>query len=453
MVTHFANNTLIYGASARPWTSAPTMNRGKANSGFLVLVTVAVALGTVAIIEPSPSDIGIVLLAAQGFIFGNLRWKYTGTLPFILLGMFVLSNLASLCYATDLWLGATYFLVTLFMIATWAFTVGVLNRFRERGLFVLMSGYTIGGVLSSSLAVLAYLGVLPSGDTFLFYDRVKGLFKDPNVFGPYLVIVALYSLFRLQASAGAPGRKVLWLFSCLISSLGILLSFSRAAWANYIVTLCVFFVLSSMANRRAGMLRRNLGYFLIAIVLVGGAVSYALTIPKVSQVIAYRTEKQSYDEARFTNQSAALELGIDNPLGVGPGQSSLLLHYATHSLYLRVLSENGLIGLLSFGAFVLLTLVRSLLLSHRSPDGFQRAMFALIAAAMFGMLLNSFVIDTLHWRHFWFLLALGWMPLWGAATPPNAREATRGRMGETRLALPLSSNSPHSFSSRRRSIV
>ena len=413
------------GASRMLWTSANVTDRRQSRRGFLFFACVAVALGAVAIIEPSPSDIGIMLLVAQGFLCGNLRWDRTCVLPSMLLCLFVLSNLASLCYAVDPGQGASFFLVTLFMIVTWLFTVGILTRFQERGLRILMSGYTVGGVFSSLLAVLAYFGILPYGDIFLFYDRIKGLFKDPNVFGPYLIVVAVYSLSRLHASDDSLARKILWLLSCLISSLGILLSYSRAAWANYAVTLFVFFVLNAMANRAARTLRRNLAYSLIALALVGGAIAYASTIPQVSEVIAYRTEIQDYDADRFATHDAALELGLNNPLGVGPGQSFLLLDYATHSLYLRVFSENGVIGFLSLAAFILLALVRSLLLSQRAQNCFQRAMFALIAAAILGTLLNSFAIDTLHWRHFWFLLALGWMPLWSKA-PTSTREGAAG---------------------------
>ena len=37
------------------------------------------------------------------------------------------------------------------------------------------------------------------------WDRATGLFKDPNVFGPFLVPALVYALSRL---AGAPLRKV-----------------------------------------------------------------------------------------------------------------------------------------------------------------------------------------------------------------------------------------------------
>ena len=453
MTTNLMDAPLARGAVAVPWAGAHTTPRRRTGTVFLLFVAVVVALGVVAINEPAPGDIGIVLLVAQGFFVGNLRWDRTIALPAVLLSLFVVANLASFCYAVDPAQGAVFLLVTLFMLVTWVFTVGILTRFQERGLLVLMSAYTVGGVLSALCGIVAYAGMLPFGDSLLFYDRVKGLFKDPNVFGPYLVVVVVYSIYRLQASRGALGGKALWLCSCLISTLGILLSFSRAAWANFALTLIVFFVLNALANRAAGTLKRNLAYFLIALVLVGGAVVYAVRIPQVSQVVAYRSELQVYDEDRFATHEAALEMGMDNPVGVGPGQSFLLLDYATHSLYLRVFSENGVLGSFSLMAFVLLTFVRSLLLSKRAPQSFQRAMFALAAAAILGALLNSFAIDTLHWRHFWFLLALGWMPLWAGQADAHGDDAGGGVEAQSIKRSQATANPRQHALLNRRSIV
>jgi O-antigen ligase len=387
--------------------AVPAVKR-TAFSVFLTAVSIAIALGVVVMFEPAPSDIAIALVFVGGFFTGNLRWAKGLTLPYSLLGLFLLANLVSLCYAVDVAKGAFYLAVTLFMILTWVFVVGVLTKYGERGLNAVMTAFTIGGVASSLSATLTYLGFLPFGDFLLFYDRVKGLFKDPNVFGPYLVIVAIYSLHRVLQSSKL-GKKFIWLISCLIASVGVLLCYSRAAWFNFGVTLVLFFALTAFSGR--GALRRNLTYFVLAALLIGGAVAYAMTIPQVSEVISYRTELQSYDADRFANFRAALQLGLNNPLGVGPVQSFLMLDYATHNSYLRVFSENGILGFLSFAGFLLVTLLRSTLLSQRATSAAQRSLFALVAAAICGTMFNSFTIDTLHWRHFWLLLALGWMPV------------------------------------------
>jgi O-antigen ligase len=399
-------------------------------SPYLVFVWVAVALGVLAVFEPSPSDIAIVLLFVVGLFTGKLRWSGKLTLPFMLLGLFVLANLASLCYAIDPAAGALYFAITLFMLVSWMFLVGILTKYEERGLSAVMLAFATGGVVSALLAVLCYFNLAPFGEWVLFYDRIKGFFKDPNVFAPYLVIVAVYALHRALLG-GALWRRLSWLASCLVASVGVLLCYSRAGWMNYVVTLLLFFLLTSIAKRGAGSARRNLVYFAIFAAIIGGAFAYAMTIPQISEVLSYRIEMQAYDADRFVNFIAALRLGLNNPLGVGPGQSFLTLDYATHNLYLRTFSENGVIGFLTFSAFAFATLIRALVLSRKAANLIQRSLFALVAAALCGALLNSFTIDTLHWRHLWLLLALGWMPLWTTklARGPKLASATAQPLG------------------------
>lgn len=378
-------------------------------SPFLMLTSIAVALGVVVMFEPAPSDVAIALLFVGGFLNGGIEWDNKLTLPYVLLGLFIVANLASLCYAIDVTKGSVYLGITIFMIVSWIFLIGVLNRFGEQGANAVMTAFAFAGVASTLVSILCYFNLLPFGEWLLYYDRLKGLFKDPNVFGPYLVMVAMYALHRVLLG-GSAFKRLTWLASCLIGSVGVLLCYSRAAWMNYAVTLLMFFGLLTVAGR--GSLRKNLSYFIVCIVIVGAAVGYAMTIPQVAEVVSYRSELQSYDADRFANFRAALQLGINNPLGVGPVQSFLMLDYATHNVYLRVFSENGILGFLSFTLFLLVTLIRTLLLSQRSADRSQRALFALVSASICGTILNSFTIDTLHWRHFWLLLAFGWMPLW-----------------------------------------
>jgi len=200
------------------------------------------------------------------------------------------------------------------------FLAGVLGKHQERGLRVVMSAFSIAGVVSSLLAILAYFNIVPLGESLLFFDRVKGFFKDPNVFGPYLVIVSAYALLRLQNAAF--GRKIVWAGLCLISTLGVLLSFSRAAWANYAVSIGLFFVLDLFTSRSKRSGRRVILVVLV-IGILAAAVYYATTIPQVSDVVAYRTEIQNYDTDRFATHAAALQLGLSNPLGVGPVPSAV----------------------------------------------------------------------------------------------------------------------------------
>lgn len=88
---------------------------------------------------------------------------------------------------------------------------------------------------------------------------------------------------------------------------------------------------------------------------------------------------------------------------------------ATHSLYMRALLENGWLGVTALIAFILLTVWRGamLVLTLRAKTSF------LIAYASYlGVLVNSVVIDTLHWRHFFLVLGL----VWGGILADYARQ-------------------------------
>ena len=95
---------------------------------------------------------------------------------------------------------------------------------------------------------------------------------------------------------------------------------------------------------------------------------------------------------------------MEHPLGIGAGQTERVLDYSTHSLYIRVLTESGLLGFFSFLSLVILTVLRSLRDNFRISTATPYA--AIVTDSLAGVLFNIFFIDTLHWRHIWLLLAL-----------------------------------------------
>jgi uncharacterized membrane protein (DUF2068 family) len=401
-----------------------TLGRRRGSAIFVGALMLTMALSVVAFVEPSPGDVGIAILLTFGTLFGKLAWHRIPTVPVLLLSLFVFANFVSAFYATDLAFAMSFSAITSFMLILWLFTIGFVSKYEEAGIRALLTGFTAGGVLSASLSLLAYFGILTKlssvlpilnslqlSDTVLFFgERIRGLFKDPNVFGPYLVVVSAYATIKLREGAGF-ARKVFWISTCAICSVGILLCFSRAAWANCIVTMAVLLMLSAITKRDRTTPRRKFGYLLLVAIVAVAAVVYALKNPRVNEFASGRSEIQDYDEGRFAKQAEALQLGLRNPLGIGAGQSHIILGYSPHSLPLGLFAENGVIGLFAFMAFTLATLVRSLVLAQRVRNPFQRQIFALVAAALTGTLVNSLVIDPIHWRHFWMLLALGWMPL------------------------------------------
>jgi O-antigen ligase len=121
-----------------------------------------------------------------------------------------------------------------------------------------------------------------------------------------------------------------------------------------------------------------------------------------------RAQLQSYDRERFGAQRAGVEMAMRHPLGVGPGQFQFHHPVETHSTYVRVLAEQGVLGLLAWLAVAGATLLLAIrnVLAGRSTYGIGSAA---LLGAWCGLLVNSAVVDTLHWRHLWVVAALIWL--------------------------------------------
>ena len=108
---------------------------------------------------------------------------------------------------------------------------------------------------------------------------------------------------------------------------------------------------------------------------------------------------------RLGAQRQAFEVAGQNLLGIGPGNwTDPRFRVDTHNTYLRLLVENGILGGIGFGLLVLGVLLRALggTLARTAVSGVHAVCFAALA----GILVESLVIDTLHWRHLFLFLAL-----------------------------------------------
>jgi O-antigen ligase len=114
-----------------------------------------------------------------------------------------------------------------------------------------------------------------------------------------------------------------------------------------------------------------------------------------------------------------VELSLAHPIGIGPGQFEFYSPVETHSTYVRVLSEQGLIGLTLIVVLLGATLLMALSNAHRRAGTYGIGSASLLGVWC-GILLNSFVIDTLHWRHLWVVAPMIWM---GWATEQMSRRS------------------------------
>ena len=378
---------------------------------FQMLVIGSVLLEIVVFHEPAPVDAVIIFALGLGLFLGNLDFSTVTKWSVVCLAIFALGNLASMYDPFDLTRAVWYVFVTMYLIGSWFFFVGVIGRYGTGFMSVLIDTYCFAGLVSALLGIGGYFHLLPHENLLLLQGRARGLFKDCNVFGPFLVPVALFALTKLMNPKSTGAAKASALISFLAGVVAMLVCFSRACWLNLGVAIVVFFGLHAMLaySGKRVLPRIRTG---VLVVVAGGVASVVLmNTAAVKDMMAVRVTQnglQKYDRIRFATQLLSLDVAEERPLGIGPGQAELVFGYATHSMYLRILSENGVIALLALLGFIGATIGRSWTVMQHTRNPWVRELNVVILACIAGHLVNSVVIDTVHWRHIWFIYALPW---------------------------------------------
>jgi O-antigen ligase len=368
---------------------------------YELAVTVGFVLLAVVLVEPAPSDALFGLVMAVAVATGRFRIKRVSKIALVLVAGFVVLNVLSMMDVLDWGVAARFFLITLYLglFSLWlAAYVDRPSRSRQ-----LVRAYLAAAVLSALAASLALFIHFPGASTLIGDgERAKGLFKDPNVFGPFLVPIALVLVEELLRPRLLRLRRVFMLGSFLALTLGVVFSYSRAAWLNFAVATIVLIglVVLRRPDRRA--------VSLVLVVLVSGLAIVGAVVGTGSLgFLEERAHLQSYDTSRFAAQSRGLTVGLEHPVGVGPGQFDVISSVSSHSLYVRSLSEQGVFGLATIVGLLVTTLALALMNVIRGRDTYGISAAALMAAWC-GLIANSFFVDTLHWRHLWLVAALVW---------------------------------------------
>src|SRR5580704_12249676 len=190
-----------------------------------VILFVTVLTSSIAFIEPSPHDglMMLLLVASVGFdrkliplLLLIVLWLVGGLLSLIQVG----DQAKDIQYAgTSIYLG-----IAAVMFAC-LFCDGNLVR-----LAILRRGYILAALIATAAGYIGFFHLVPGAGIFLDNDRVSGTFKDPNVFGPFLI----FPIVWLLISQLLRGIKLLDVAVLMILLGGLLLSFSRGAWTHFV---------------------------------------------------------------------------------------------------------------------------------------------------------------------------------------------------------------------------
>jgi O-antigen ligase len=265
-------------------------------------------------------------------------------------------------------------------------------------------GLLVAGVLISIAACLAlYVPGVPLAHQLTTAERARGLFHDPNIFGPFMALLALFALEELLQPRLLRINR-LYTFAMLIAcGAGVLFSFSRAAWLNVAVgtfAMMVVFTLRHGGGRRAMAV-------LVTLLAALAALAVFVSVSGSATFLSERARLQTYDTSRFSAQETGLRLVATYPFGVGPGQFESYVTISAHSTYVRALAEQGILGLVTILALVVATLIFAGRNAVIGRDTYGIGSAALLGAWC-GVMANSAFVDTLHWRHLWLVAALIW---------------------------------------------
>ena len=360
-----------------------------------------------AIVEPSPYDFASIVTLVLWFLGGFRIHRFV----LIFIGLVCLYNfggfLALVPYLDEH--DPTLFMLQSLYLALTAifFALFFAERTHERARLCLQA-YAFSTVLTAACGVAGYFDLFGSETLFTMYGRAAGTFKDPNVFGSYLIMGALY--FMQSLMLGRSRRPMLTLGALALVVTGIFLSFSRGSWGAFLVAAPMMVMLSFVAHQEPRVRRRIVFISVLAVAAAAVGLVVLLSIESIRDFFLQRASAlQDYDSGetgRFGNQFRSLPLLIERLNGFGPLRFRLFFDLDPHNSYINAFASYGWLGGSSFFLLVGLTMFIGFRLAlSRSPYASLAHVFW---PALFVFLLQGFQIDIDHWRHVHLMLGAVW---------------------------------------------
>ncbi len=406
----------------------------------LALTWLTLATSSVVFAEPAPYDALMIALIAmlpllrltslsQGIFLLIITWLVIGA-----------SGLAAAARSGVLDISIKHSLISIYLSLSAVLIAAFVRKAPERHTHVIVSGLMFASLLAVITAILGFFDAVPGAqDLFTKFDRARGTFKDPNVFGPFIVPALIY---YVHGMATAPTVRALWrsLLAGLFC-LGLLISFSRGAWFNAAIALMVYGYVVFIAARTHRLRFKLIVMAIIGICIATMGLAGAMQIDSIASLISERASLVlSYDvgpEGRFGGQMKAFDMVAANPFGIGAQAFGRVYHGEdVHNVYLSMFLNAGWIGGFLYLGFVITTLGVAFRYALRPAP--TQGITIVMLAAFAGLAAEGLFVDTDHWRHFYVVMGVLWGLIMARETigsPPvvpggHATRFENGRSGE-----------------------
>jgi O-antigen ligase len=183
---------------------------------------------------------------------------------------------------------------------------------------------------------------------------------------------------------------------------GLLLSFSRGAWFHFAVSCALMVALTLLTAPTRAQRVRIVVLSASSVVALMALLAILLSLHSIGGMFDQRAQLiQNYDVGnggRFELQRQALSVVLNMFNGMGPFEFARVYGLQQHNVYLQAFIVYGWVGGVTYIVLLLSTLwigVRTAVV--RTP--WQPYLITAFAAFV-GEVLEDFIIDTDHWRHF-----------------------------------------------------
>jgi hypothetical protein len=396
-----------------------------------LILFVTVLTSSIAFIEPSPHD-ALMLVLAAACVTARVPFDRKLIPLLLILGLWLIGVLLALPQVSDDPKAIQYVAISLYLDVAAIMFACLLSTGDAQRLSIIRRAYILSALIATAAGYAGYFHLIPGAQVFLditadgpsYSARLSATFKDPNVYGPFLI----FPLLMLMIGFLTKRITLVGLAATVLLLGGLFLSFSRGAWIHFVVsaTICILLLMAvtNDPRKRARIITLTvvaaIGVTLLVVALISVGPIHEMFIERAKAI-------QPYDAGpggRFTLQRLALDVILANPNGLGPFGFFHTFGTQQHNVYLQSFIVYGWLGGTAYLTLIWVTLTVGLrgALIPASSQPYLAAAYGVFV----GELVEGAIVDTDHWRHFYLMLGM----IWGltiAAINQRQRAAWAGR--------------------------
>jgi O-antigen ligase len=378
-----------------------------------------------------------LLLVAQAIVRGTLRTAVFHPAVAFLAGFVAVAVASAVANAVTPAQALAGIIFTLDAAAFFVLAriVGFSDRDAVRAISAFVALMTLAAVIAVGQALLSpnLFGLYALQGRFGEVYRLASFFGDPNVFGALLSAALGFTVYAIRGQSTRARQLGMGAVTAVLL-MALLLSFSRGGWLGALVGLPLVGLILDRRSLAIGLAIAAAMFVVVTVMprdLLGGGSGDRPSL--IDSTVGRIGAVGEGEDLRTLFVKNAVPLVRDHPLlGVGPGRyggavadlfgTEVYAEYGTDKLFvnpaqrtvdnfwLHLLGETGFLGILAFGAAIVVPVIQLMRAALRSAAR-HRLLLTGIVAAVLAICVNSVTTMLLESNSvaflFWLILGIG----------------------------------------------